>query len=802
MAIDEALSSEDDEGLVGKEIPRTDGRKYVTGSAEYAADIDHSRQLYLAFRRSTHAHARIEAIDSSAIEAMDGVEAVITGADIEGHTQAKGIHGEEYGLAVDKVRYYGEPVAAVAAESKYLAEDAANLIEVEYEPLDPVLDPAEAMTENAPLVHPELQDEEDVDGNASQSFEQRIGDVKKGFEEADHIVERTYRFPAMNGAPMEPHACTADYDSSTNSVTFHTTTQVIHTHKNILAQVFDLPNTNVRVINQEVGGAFGNKTNVLPHEICSIVLSRLTDRPVKATLSRQEHLETSKKSFDYVMDVKVGFRDDGTITAWEEEILHGEGAYHEAGLMIVGGAGANTRLLGYKVPNIHLSGKVVYTNRTPGAVVRGTSVRQLAFARESILSEFAREHDIDPVTIRTQQAVSNDECPYETPTGNIIPNTGLNAAIERAKELVNYEELVESVAEEEYTGVGLAVGYHVSSCRPRGLDADLATVGIRLDEDGSAIVRTEACDMGTSCRTTLTQVTSGAFGLRTDRVRIIDNDTLTTPPGDGSHSSRTMTMMGSATHLAAEKVRENLARIAGDQLEAAPEDIEFTNEKAYIRGTDRSIDIAELTEIAYTRRGELPAGMNASSLTAEVTFDSQDEDLETQTEMADEEGLGNISIDYPCSCQIVVASVDPDTGEVAVDEHVIVDDVGKAVNPNVVEGQLHGGGVQSYGVVFGERLTYDGETGAPLNTNFTDYGIPLASEPPLIEGDYVEVPSVNTPGGWKGCAEGPFIVGPPAIANAVCNAIGVSMTELPLTPERVKAAIDTGSEPKLDPSIK
>lgn len=776
--------------LVGKELPQTDGRKFVTGQAKYVADYDLPHQAHMGMVRSIHGHAKIEDVDVSDALAMDGVIDVITGEDVHEATNPKGIHGEEYAIAKDHVRYYGEPVAAVAAETELIAQDAVDAIDVTYDRLDVAVNAVEAIEDDAPIVHPELQDVDGVEGNVSQSFEQQVGDVQEGFDAAERIIERTYQFPALHGAPMEPHGCVVEYDTGEESITSYTTTQVMHPHKETLAAVFDLPVNAVQVIVGEVGGAFGNKLNVLPHEISAILLSKRIERPVKSVLSRQEHLELSKSSFNYVMDVKVGVDDEGTITAWEEEVLQDEGAHHESGLYILGGAASNTRLLGYKIPNIHIKGKIVYTNTTPGAPVRGTGVRQLAYARESLLSEIADDLDVDPIELRTQQSVSNDETPYKTPTGNIIPNTGMDAAIERAKEIFDYDATVEAVADEPYSGVGVAVGYHVSGCRGRLHDADSTTVSLRAEGDGSFTMGTTACDMGTSTRTTLTQVCCDVLGAAPDDVRVHDNDTEETPPGDGSHSSRTMAIMGTAAYDAAFQLRENFKRIAAKQLEAAPADVTFEDGEAVIRGTKRGMSFAELAEVAYNDKSGVPDDMDAGDMSVEATFDTRDERVANRTEPTSEQAIGNISMDYPCSVQMVAASVDPDTGRVTIDKHVVVDDVGKAVNPLVVEGQEEGGAVQGIGAALMEKLEYNEDTGQIENSTFTDYKLPSIADVPMVESDYVEVPSKSTPGGWKGVAEGPYIVSPPAVANAVRDAIGVHLTELPLSPDRVKAAID------------
>ena len=778
------------DGAVGRRERQVDGRKFVTGAARYVADVDRPNQAHLALVRSPHGHARIEDIDLTAALAMDGVHCAITGADIAAETNPLGIHDEYYALPPNRVRYAGEPVAAVAAATPHIAADAAERVEVTYERSEAVVDPREALAEDAPLVHPDRQADTDIEGNVSGSFTQDVGDVDAAFAEANRVMERSYRFPPVSGAPMEPHGCVATWDAADGTLSVHTTTQIMHRHKTRLATVFGLPANAVHVVQEEVGGAFGNKLNLLPHEICAVLCSKRIGRPVKAVLSRREHLETSKAGFGYVMDVRVGVDGDGTVTAWEETVLQDEGAYHESGLYIVGGAAANTRLLGYDVPNIRLEGKVVYTNHTPGAPVRGTGARQLAYARESIVSELADELGVDPIEYRRRLTVSNEDCPWEAPTGNVLTSSGLHAAIDRAVALSEYEATRDAVEDAPYRGIGVAVGHHVSSCRGRQRDADSGTVDCRLEEDGSVTLRTTACDMGTSSRTTLAQVCADALGIAPVDVRVVDGDTQKTPPADGSHSSRTMAIMGTAAADAASTIRETLVAMAAVDLEAAPADLVLEDGAVRVRGTDRAVTFTALAETIHNDQGRLPDGVDPGDLSVTSTFDTRDDRVAARTEPADEHGLGNISMDYPCSAQVVVVAVDPATGAVTVESHVAVDDAGRAVNPLVVEGQIEGGAVQGIGAALSEHLAFDPDTGQSVNASFADYGIPRIADVPRITADYVEVPSESTPGGWKGVAEGPYIVAPAAVANAVCDAIGVRLTELPLTPERVKAAIE------------
>jgi len=778
-----------DNDAIGESVKRTEGRQFVDGSAEYIDDVQNPRHLHVAFVRSLHSHAEIVDVDIDEALAMDGVEAVLTGADLEERTTRKGHWvmgwpaGDEYGLAVDRVRYYGEPIVAIAAEDKYLAEDAAEKVRIDYDPLEPVVDAERATDEDAPLVHPELQDREEIDGNVADTATLQAGDVASGFDRADHILERRFEAPAINGAPMETHGCIADYDRASDSIELRTSTQLIHQIKGFLADVLGMPSNKVSVTREEIGGGFGNKLNLLSHEICSAVLSEELNRPVKAKLGRQEQLEISKSSFNYVVELKMGVTDEGDITAVEGDVIQDEGAYHSWGHAIIAFALNTAVSLPYKIPNLDVGGEVVYTNRTPAAPVRGTGVRQIAMARELLVSEAAEEIGIDPLELRKRNLVTKDDCPYTASTGNVIHSTGIKEAIDTMTDAIDYESVREELADEEYAGIGLACSLHISSGRET--DADFGSINLRFEEDGSLTLQTDACDMGTGCRTTLSQIVADRVGTETDGIVVEDDSTETTPQGMGSWGSRTMAIMGTATLQAADALAEKLRRIAAEQLETTPEDIELRAGEAAVAGTDRSIGLADIAGLAYHVGTALPDGMTAGPINHEITFDSGDPELPYPTEVVDEDGIGNLSISYPSSCQIATASVDPDTGKATIDEYVVADDVGKAINPQIVEGQVHGGAAQAVGFVLGEKLEYD-DSGQLMNSNFSEYAIPTAKDVPDIETHIVEEPDVNGPGGWKGMGEGPIITGVSALANAVCDAADHRFTGIPLDPETVR----------------
>lgn len=786
--------TDDAEREVGRASRRVDGEQFVTGSAEYVDDATLSRELHLEFVQIPRSHAKILDVDASKALEMDGVEAVLTGEGVKARTNPKGHwiqgkdQGDEYGLAVDRVRYYGEPVAAVAAEDKYLAKDAVERVHVDYEPLELVLDADDALSEDAPVIHPEIQHLDQVDGNVSDTVSQRIGDVEAGFEEADHVFEEEFYLPPISHAPLETHGCVADYDTGGGTLALRTSTQVMHTTKNVLSKVLDLPASKIAVEKPEIGGGFGAKLNVAPHEICASLLSMDLGRPVRAKLDRSQLFELTKVSFAYRSSVRMGVRDDGTITAWEEDIVQEEGAYHSWGKAILGIL--HSRLFPYKVGNIRIDGTVVYTNRVPSCPMRGGRLRQLAVVRESMVALMANELGIDPVEVRKRQMITQEDCPYEAATGALIDSTGMEAAIDAALERIDYEAIKAEIDDESFVGVGVAAGHHHSSTRHATLDADYGSVRLVLESDGSIVLSTDAAEMGNGCRTTLTQIAADACGVETDRITVVDDSTQKTRPGLGSWGSRTMTIHGTATLKAGGSLAEDLKSLAAHHFEASPEDVRLSDGRAHLVGTDLNVDVETLADEAYNAGTDLPEGMTTGSISASVTFDpAMDPDVEHPTEVPNEQGGGHLSVSYPGGFHVVVTSVDPETGKVSVEDYVASDDVGKAINPKIVEGQIHGGVAQALGMALSERITFDEETGQPMNADFSEYGVPTPSEVPDIESIIVEEPSPNTPGGWKGVGEGPLVVGPAAVVNAVCDAVGVRLTELPLDAETVHRAI-------------
>lgn len=794
-------TSEDDDGFkhVGQSYDRVEGLQFVNGTAEYAHDITEQRMLHGAILRSPHAHARIVDIDTSAAEELDGVHGVLIGEEVADRTRAlqkeKGAVSqdkyalqEQYALSPSRVRYVGDAVAAVVAEDKYTAKDAIDRIHVDYEPLPSVTDTVEALEDDAPLVHPELEGAEGVDGNCFHEHFVSAGDVEAGFEEADHIVEDEFRSGCFSGAPMETPGCVASWDQSSETLEIQDSTQIPYRLKGVLSGILKLRQNQVRVIKPEVGGGFGNKASIYAHEIVACLFAMDTGRPVKFVLDRDEHLGATRSSYAWYVDGRLGVKSDGTITAMEMDILHDEGAYHLKGIPIMGLAMSGPSDVPYKIPNLQLNGKVVFTHKVPGGPIRGTGLRQLALARERLLDQAASDAGLDPLDLRERNFISNEECPYETPKGTHLDSSGIEAATEAVRE--EYEAIRAEIGDDPYKGVGVSSVMKWSSCRHLDVDTDYDSVVVELDGDGTVVVRSPSADMGTATRTTLAQVVAEELGVEMQDVSVIEGDTKATPPGLGSFGSRTMTLTGTTAVKAANEIRNRILKIASHNLEIHPRDLRLDDGYVMVKGDPETrISMQEIAGISYGENSKLPDDMTTGALLAKASFDSSDPSVVTPTNHPDENGQANMSMTYSATTFVTQVEVDPETGNVDIQRVITGDDVGKAVNPDVVRGQLQGGAAQGLSAALGEELIYN-ENGQILNNNYGSYPVLTSADLCSLDDRIVEVPSRNTPGGWKGAGETPTTAAPCSLANAVSDAIGDSVTEVPVLPHRVVDLIE------------
>jgi CO/xanthine dehydrogenase Mo-binding subunit len=765
--------------MIGEKVTRVDGKGLATGRGRFLADIHFPNMLHAKILRSPYGHAKIRKIDVSKAKELPGVAEVLTGKDLEGVTEPYGQAGinDEFPLALDKVRFEGHEVAVVAAETENIAEDALDLIKVEYEPLPAVLDPEEAMKPGAPLLYENL---EGVEGNVCDQSVVRAGDVEKGFQEADRVIKQRFVTSKPTATPLETHGSVAIYDSD-DVLTLWTGTQMAHIVRFGLALVLGIPENRIVVKVPYVGGGFGHKTDLVSNEILCAVLAMRTGRPVRIVLDRKEEFQATRSRHPIIREMEVGVKNDGTITAWKEKVVLDTGACSSLGPGVIK-CTQGMALGPYKMPNYWSDGYLVYTNKQPAGAFRGFGSPQAAFVREQMLDMMAKEIGITPWEIRMRNIVYPEDLPYTTCHGLQFHTLAIKECMEKAAKAVNMEQHVKE--KKPYRGVGIANMIIWSSCRwnPE-LDTDTASAVVRMETDGSVSVFCGSCDSGQMHATMLNQVCASELGVTPDRIRVVLQDTDAAPFHLGTWGSRTAVMSGGAVALAAREVKEKILKVAGHMLEIAPEDLEMCDNKVVVKGSpDRSVSLGDIAVAVHYVRSELPEGMPADTIVGAATYD-------TPTEFMNEVGIGNMSIAYTNSCHIAVVDVDPQTGETTIVDYAIAEDLGRTINPEIVRGQLAGGRAQGLGYALFEDMVY-ADDGHLLNPTFTDYKVPTICDLPLhTKFDLVETFDPMTPLGNKSAGESGLPNVAAAIANAIHDATGIPLTELPMSPERVWAAM-------------
>lgn len=746
--------------IIGESIPRIDARQKAAGETKYAADIQLPRMVHAKVLRAPWGHARIVRIDVSRAAAHPGVLAAVTGSDLGVEREVTARHRAI--LAVDRVVFFGQPVAAVVATDPHIAEEALDLIEVEYEPLPAVLDPMEALAEDAPLVRrskQELDLEEQGAHSASDTgpmqtsekpsnvvarVEFKRGDVAQGFAEADIVLEGTYRIAKVHQGYIEPHATVADCDRFGN-LTVWTTTQGPFMARQNLAAILGLPETKVKLIGTEVGGGFGAK-NILLAPLCARLAQRLR-RPVKMVLSRSEDLKAALPAAPCVVEIKTGVKRDGTLTAIEGRAIFAAGAFPGAPMP------AGTLLLGasYKFPNLHIRGYEVLTHQVSVGAYRAPGATQVCFAIEQQMDRLAAELGVDPLELRLQNAVEEG---YPQPNGQPWPRIGLKECLLALRDHPKWRDRPRGV---EGRGTGIAVGGWGGGIQP-------SSASVRLNGDGTAAVIVGSADI-TGSNTAIYQIAVEALGLPPEDVKLVTGDTDTAPWAGTSGGSKIVYTLGSAVKQAAEDARAQLLAIAGDMMDASPDDLEIVGREIRVQGSpDHKIPVRKATG----------------------------ESVAIRTKYSPVLGRGTVPMTRQApgfTVQLAGVEVDRDTGYVKLTDYVAVQDVGKAINPMAVEGQIQGGVTQSIGYGLLEEMMYD-EHGRLRNPSLLDYRQPTAVDIPDIETILIEVPSPVGPYGARGVGEPSIIPAPAAIANAIADATGVRLCETPMNPERVWRALN------------
>jgi carbon-monoxide dehydrogenase large subunit len=792
------MSAHKDGEGVGASTRRKEDERLLRGDGCYLDDVPTpNRTLTLAFVRSTHAHAIIKNIDASAAKQVSGVVDVLTGDDMAEYLKPiypdlplPGYHVVERQLVCrDRVRYVGDIVAVVLADSPYIAEDALDLIEVTYEPLPVVATAKAALAPGAQCVHETATD------NLAFRNSFKTPNFDQTFAAADHVLNETFRSDRVAIVSMEARGCLAVYENASRHLTFWTSTQIPHIVRTALAEALSLPADSVRVICPDTGGGFGMKTNVYPEEFIAAALAKKYRGAIKWVQDRQDDFLTSTHARDFNYDVEIAFSREGTLQAARIKVTVNIGAYpsYPFGSSLESGGGPRTFPGPYKFSNYAFDTRSVFTHTSPTSAFRGVAAPISFFCMEGMMDRIARLLKLDPAEVRRRNLVKAEDFPYVNVNG-IRYDTGTYVeCMDRAMELINYDELrrnqtASRLVDGKYRGIGIAViteqtGQGGARYRSRGLMRIPGIDGaeVKVDSDGNAIVAVSHTTQGQGHFTTFAQLAASHLGLALANVTVIEGDTQRTPFGTGTFASRAAVTGGGSIIRAATVVAEKIKRIAAHQLEAEPSEIVLRNGFAEVLGPvkqegsgNRRISILEIAQIAYS--------MSTKTLPPDETHGL------VATEFYDPPvpAVSN-------AAHIVCVAVDPSTARVDVEKYVVVHDCGSMINPMIVEGQTHGAVAHGLGPALMERIVYDQE-GQLLTTTLLDYVIPTAHDMPTILLDHFETPALDTLGGIKGVAEGGTIGAVPAIANAISDALSelnINIRHIPVRPDELLQLMKT-----------
>lgn len=764
--------------LVGSSVRRVEDARLLRGQATYIEDLELPRQLHAAFVRSEYPHARLAAVDLSAALDVPGVVAAFTADDLgTGPIPATVTHPAlrpcaQPSLADGVVRYVGDPIAVVVAHTRAEAQDGAAAVMVEYEPLPPVPNAERALASDAPLLHPALGD------NLAGTFGVTVGDPDGAFARAERVVRGRFSVQRYSGMPLETRGVAADWDAGRQRLTLYSSTQWPHTLRDSLAVQLNLPASAIRVIAPDVGGGFGIKQDVYPEEPVLARLARRLDTPVKWIETRREHLLTGVHAREQWHDMELAVQSDGTILAMRADVVTDQGAY--------------TRSLGILCPSLTMAGlpgpyrfhnyacrvRVALTNKAPAAAYRGAGQPEAVFATERIVDRVAEQLGLDPAYVRRKNFISADEFPWDVGTESaqdvpVIYDSGdYTAGLDRALDLVDYSGWRTQQADERakgasgrLLGVGIAAYVMLTGLGPH--ESSL----VRVDPSGAITLVTGASPHGQGTATALAQIVGDVLGIPATSVSVAHGDTDAIPFGVGTYASRNAVVAGSAALVAAQSVRDKALQLAGQVLEVAPDDLEMVAGAVQVRGAaDRRVSLGDLAVRAAPGR-PLPPGMSPGLeathyfLAPRATFAS---------------GL-----------HIAVVEIDRDTLDVHILDYAVVNDAGTLINPLIAEGQIVGGVAQGVGGALFEDLAYDSDAQF-MSATLADYCMPSATQIPAVRIAHLHTPSPLNPLGVKGLGEGGAMAPPPAIANAVEDALrhlGVRINATPITPSRLQALL-------------
>jgi carbon-monoxide dehydrogenase large subunit len=752
--------------LVGKPVKRIEDSKLITGSGCYVADIKLPRMLYIHFIRSPHPHAIIK--DVRIPDPLPkGVVTVYKGRDLQhigplpvDYVEEGSKTPRQYPLAVDRVRYVGEAVAAVVAEDEYVARDAAELVSVEYQPLPAVVDPLKAIEPDSSLVHEELG------SNICLRWRRSYGDVAGAFASSYKTVALKLRIQRLAPTPMETRGIVANYDKSTGLLTVWSSTQSPHSLREALSEVLNHPENLIRVIAPDVGGGFGAKYNCYPEDVAACYISMKLGRPVKWIEDRIENLHTMSHGRDMYAEVEAAVQKDGKVEGLRAKIVADFGAYNCGYTQSIPIMTAKMITGCYKIRNLEVEVLGVITNKMATNAYRGAGRPEASYIIERTMDRIARHLGLDPVHVRKVNFIQSTEFPYKTVTGFEYDTGDYVKALDRALELVDYWELRREQQRLRSMGrlLGVGISSYVEVCNFAYQSAQ-----VRVDAGGKVYVLTGTSPHGQGVATALAQIVSDALGFMLEDILVLHGDTQLIPRGPGTAGSWSLTSGGNAVLLACMDVGDKMRRIAASLLEANPDDIVLSGGRAYVRDSpEQGISLKEVAAAAYDVNklpdGTEPGLVSTRFYTPKLTF--------------------------PFGTHVAVVEVDGETGQVSLKRIVMVNDCGRLVNPLLAEGQVHGGAAQAIGQALYEEFLYDGD-GIPLTSTLFDYFIPTSADVPRME-TYWTVTMAPNPLGSKGIGEAATIGLTPAIVNAVEDALshlGVEISETPLTPGRILSTI-------------
>jgi aerobic carbon-monoxide dehydrogenase large subunit len=768
---------------LGKSVPRKEDERFVRGRGNYVDDIRLPGMLHMSILRSPFAHAKINSIDTSRAEELPGVVAVVTGELLAQHNLAwmPTLSGDTQAvLATDKVRMQGQEVACVVAESPYVAHDALELIDVDYEPLPVLTTPQQALEQGAPVIR------DDKEGQAdNRVYHWEAGDAaatERAFAEADRVVKLSTHYPRSHPSPLECCGCIADVNPATGRATIYMTSQAPHVIRTVFALVAGLPEQNIRIISPDIGGGFGNKVPVYPGYVVATAASLLLGRPVKWIEDRTGNLISTGFARDFHMDGELALKDDGKMLGLRVKMLSDQGyAYADAqpskfraGLFhIVTGS--------YDLPTAHVVTDGAYTNKAPGGVAYRCSFRvtEASFLIERLVQNAAYELGMDPVELRRKNFIKPEQFPYTSATGFVYDSGDYEKALGLALEQLDYAGLREEQRrardqEGRLLGIGIASFTEVVGAGP-SKDYDILGIKmfdsaeLRLHPTGKAILKLGVKSQGQGHETTFAQIVANELGLSPEDIHVVEGDTDNTPYGLGTYASRSTPTAGAATAEIARTLREKARTIAAHLLEAAVEDIDWDGERFAVKGApDRAKTMQEVIFAAYTN---LPEGLEPG-LEGVKYYDPP-------------------NMTFPFGTYAVMVELDRGTGQWKPLRVVAVDDCGVRINPMIVEGQIVGGLTEGFATASMQLITFD-EDGNCIGSNFMDYLLPTAWETPAFELHETVTPSPHHPIGAKGVGESATVGSPAAYVNAVVDALahaGVRNIDMPLTSDKVWQAL-------------